>query len=239
MSYIFINALHISEILSRVLAAAGSVDYLVFSFLAYFVIERYGRRAVMMTSAFACSMCWMIIAIALARSDAGGNQYKLGIVAVSFFFVFFASFAMGVLGVPWLYPTEINALEMRTKGASLAMATNWICNYAVVQATLPGVQNLRWKFWIIWCVLCFMFIPVTYFFYPETANRTLEDIDRFFEMKPGILVHRNKLATQLQRPDVYIEADERIEREEAEARQRSIDEKGAVENVDKDYSKEV
>jgi hypothetical protein len=23
----------------------------------------------------------------------------------------------GVLGVPWLYPTEINALEMRTKGA--------------------------------------------------------------------------------------------------------------------------
>jgi hypothetical protein len=24
-------------------------------------------------------------------------------------------------------PTEINALEMRTKGASLAMATNWIC----------------------------------------------------------------------------------------------------------------
>jgi hypothetical protein len=23
---------------------------------------------------------------------------------------------LGVLGVPWLYPTEINALEMRTKG---------------------------------------------------------------------------------------------------------------------------
>lgn len=22
------------------------------------------------------------------------------------------------------------------------MATNWICNYAVVQATLPGIQNL-------------------------------------------------------------------------------------------------
>jgi MFS family permease len=133
MSYIFINALNIDELLARVLAAAGSMDYLLFSFLAYFVIERYGRRRVMMSSAFACSMCWMVIAIALARSDAGGDEYKLGIVAVSFFFVFFASFAMGVLGVPWLYPTEINALEMRTKGASLAMATNWICNYAVVQ----------------------------------------------------------------------------------------------------------
>lgn len=46
MSYIFINALGISELLSRILAAAGSVDYLVFACLAYFVIERFGRRRV-------------------------------------------------------------------------------------------------------------------------------------------------------------------------------------------------
>lgn len=157
MSYIFINALGISELLSRILAAAGSVDYLIFACLAYFVIERYGRRKVfwsntrrlrtnidsaqvMMVSAGACSVCWIVIAVSQGRTEAGGDSYKLGILAVSFFFVFFASFGMGVLGVPWLYPTEyvslglclqsltqnrINALEMRTKGASLAMSTNW------------------------------------------------------------------------------------------------------------------
>src|SRR2546421_8618734 len=70
-----------------------------------------------------------------------------------------------------LYPTEINALEMRTKGSSLAMATNWIMNYMVVQVTPPGIANLGWKFWIIWACICFSFIPVTYLFYPETANR--------------------------------------------------------------------
>jgi MFS family permease len=46
MSYIFINSLGISELLARILAAAGSVDYLMFACLAYFVIERYGRRKV-------------------------------------------------------------------------------------------------------------------------------------------------------------------------------------------------
>jgi hypothetical protein len=102
MSYVFINALHINELLSRILAAAGSVDYLLFSCLAYFVIERYGRRKVMMSSAAACCSCWVVIAVVLAVSDTGrGNSYKLGIVAVSFFFVFFASFGLGVLGVPW------------------------------------------------------------------------------------------------------------------------------------------
>ena len=35
MSYIFINALGISTLLSRILAACGSVDYLIFACLAY------------------------------------------------------------------------------------------------------------------------------------------------------------------------------------------------------------
>lgn len=90
MSYIFINALGISELLSRILAACGSVDYLIFACLAYFWIERYGRRRVMMVSAGACSICWICIAIALGLSEKGGDSYVLGSVAVAFFFVFFA-----------------------------------------------------------------------------------------------------------------------------------------------------
>ncbi|OAL63401.1 sugar transporter STL1 [Trichophyton rubrum] len=211
MSYVFIHALNLSPLLSRILAAAGSVDYLVFSCLAYFVIERYGRRKVMMSSSLACSICFIAITISLSLLENGhGDKYKLGIVAVSFFFAFFAGFGMGVLGVPWLYPTEINALEMRTKGASLAMATNWIMNYMVVQITLPGIENLGWRFWIIWAVICFSFIPITYLFYPETANRTLEDIDRYFEANRGIIVAFDKTATQLNRPDEYIRMDEEI-----------------------------
>jgi hypothetical protein len=82
---------------ARILAAAGSVDYLIFSFLAWFVIERFGRRRVMMTSAAACSICWTIIAIALGLSEKGqGDTYKLGALATTFFFVFFASFAVSL-----------------------------------------------------------------------------------------------------------------------------------------------
>jgi MFS family permease len=121
MTYVFIHAIGFSELMARILAAAGSMDYLLFSFLAYFVIEQFGRRRVMMTSAAACSICWTIIAISLGLSENGqGDPYKLGIVAISFFFVFFASFAF------W------------AEGASLAMASNWIMNYMVAQITPPG-----------------------------------------------------------------------------------------------------
>ncbi|KAF3765368.1 putative MFS sugar transporter [Cryphonectria parasitica EP155] len=231
MTYVFINALGFSELRARILAAAGSMDYLFFSFMAYFVIERYGRRRVMMVSATACSMCWTIIAIAVGLPETGkGDSVKLGIVAVSFFFVFFASFAMGVLGVPWLYPTEINALAFRAKGSSLAMATNWICNYMVAEVTPIGIANLGFRFWIIWAVICAAFVPTTYLFYPETANRSLEDIDRFFEDNRGALVFRNKLATQLQRPAVYEEADQKIAaaNEKSEASVEQVEESTAA-----------
>jgi hypothetical protein len=82
--------------------------------------------------------------------------------------------------------------------------------YMVAQITPPGIDNLGYKFWIIWAVICAAFVPITYLFYPETANRSLEDIDRFFHNNHGILVFNNKLATQLKRPEIYEEADRRV-----------------------------
>ena len=95
----------------------------------------------------------------------------------------------------------------------------------VVQVTPPGIANLNWNFWIVWAVICAAFVPITYFFYPETANRSLEDIDRFFETHPGIFIHRNKIATQLSRPQQYYEADERI-------KERTFEEKKGAEFVE-------
>jgi len=90
--------------------------------------------------------------------------------------------------------------------------------------TPPGIANLGWKFWLIWMILCASFVPITYLFYPETANRSLEDIDRFFGDNHNVFVFNNKLATQLQRPAIYEEADR-----EVAARQEKIDHPEEVE----------
>ena len=63
----------------------------------------------------------------------------------------------------------------------------------VVEITQIGIQTLHWKFYIIWTVLNGSFVPFTYFLYPETAGRTLEDIDHYFRAQPGLLVHRDKV----------------------------------------------
>lgn len=85
----------------------------------------------------------------------------------------------------------------------------------VVEITPIGIDNLQWKFYIIWTVFNASFIPIVYFLYPETAARTLEDLDRYFAENKNILVFRDKEATSSKRPEHL------VEHERAEVRRHS------------------
>ena len=52
---------------------------------------------------------------------------------------------------------------------------------------VPGIQNIQWRFYIIFAVLNASFIPIIWLFYMETAGLSLDEIDRVFEIKftPG------------------------------------------------------
>ncbi|KAL3460958.1 hypothetical protein BJX64DRAFT_289712 [Aspergillus heterothallicus] len=130
--------------------------------------------------------------------------------SVAFFFLYYVFFGCGFQGIPWLLPVELNSLSMRTKGVSLGVATNWAINFMVVEITPVGIQNLGWRFYVIWTVSNLVFVPVIYLFYQETASRQLEDIDLFFRENPSILVHRNPEAVSLARPTRYIELEQEL-----------------------------
>lgn len=78
----------------------------------------------------------------------------------------------------------------------------------VVEITPPGISSLGWQFYIIWTVFNFSFIPIVYLFYPETADRSLEDVDRFFADNHDVFVFRDKDATSSKRPMKYIAQEE-------------------------------
>ncbi|GKZ92905.1 hypothetical protein AnigIFM59636_005967 [Aspergillus niger] len=42
------------------------------------------------------------------------------------------------------------------------------------------IRDLAWKGYLIFVAFNLAFIPILYFYYPETANLSLEDIDSLF-----------------------------------------------------------
>lgn len=61
--------------------------------------------------------------------------------------------------------------------------------------------------YIVFAILSLAMSPVVYLFYPETANRTLEDMDQIFINNKSVFVFANRAATQSQRPQLFIEAE--------------------------------
>lgn len=167
-------AVGLSNELARLLTAVNSVTYLILACISVTLVERWGRRGLMLISTAGQGLSFLVITVLLRYGSGGesGTTNRPAEASIVFFFLYFMSFGFGMLGVPWLYPTEINSVAMRTKGAAVATATNWITNFVIVQITPIGIQNLGWKFWIVFTVFNAFFIPVIFLFYPETGKLT-------------------------------------------------------------------
>lgn len=71
---------------------------------------------------------------------------------------------------PKVYPSEILPLRLRQRGSSISTASNWICNYLIVQITPLAISNLGWRTYIIFAILNAFWVPIIYFFFPETKG---------------------------------------------------------------------
>jgi hypothetical protein len=79
-----------------------------------------------------------------------------------------------------LYPAEINPLKTRQKANAFSTINNWLWNFFIVMITPVLITNIGWGTYLLFAALNASFLPVIYFFYPETAGRSLEEIDLIF-----------------------------------------------------------
>lgn len=82
-----------------------------------------------------------------------------------------------------MYASEIMPLRTRNKGVALGAASHWLSNFVVVYVTPQAIQSLGYRLYLIWALLNASFVPITWLFYPETARRSLEDMDEVFRIE--------------------------------------------------------
>ncbi|KAG1880212.1 general substrate transporter [Suillus subluteus] len=174
---ILFQRLGLSDVTSRLIAAANGTEYFFASIIAIFIIDRIGRRKLMLFGAV--GQCITMILLAVLGSVRGTGAQ---VVSAVLLFVFNSFFAIGWLGMTWLYPAEIVGLEIRAPANALSTSSNWIFNFVVVMVTGPSFNNISWGTYIVFAALNAFIIPVVYFFFPETAGRSLEDMDVVFAL---------------------------------------------------------
>ncbi|KAI1646757.1 putative sugar transporter [Daldinia loculata] len=203
-----------SQEMSRLIAAVSGTVYLVSAFGSVIIIDTLGRRKMLLCGSIAMGICHLIASLCLRSSELDISGKKLmGNVTTAMFIVFHVFFGLTWACVPWVYSAEVNSLGWRSRGAGAATATNWLGGFVVTQFTKVGIDNLNWAFYLIFAVFCFSYFPIVLLFYPETSNRTLEDMDYMFIQNPSIFVLGRQEMTQRRRPASFATAEaDRISR---------------------------
>lgn len=118
--------LGMSQTLARLLAALNGTEYFIASWPAVFLVERVGRRKLMLFGAVGQAVTMALLAGINSRKESGFQ-----ITGIVFLFVFNTFFAVGWLGMTWLYPAEITPLRIRAPANAISTAANWIFNFMV------------------------------------------------------------------------------------------------------------
>jgi len=149
---------------------------MVFTIVAMFAIDRFGRRFLLLAGAAGTSICMAAVA---AVFFTGCAEWLL--VWLLMGFIAFFAFSQGA--VIWVYLSEIFPNAVRGKGQSLGSLTHWgFC--AAISYLFPQVAALSkgapFAFFAVMMALQFFTVL---FFFPETKNASLEEIQKRFERR--------------------------------------------------------
>lgn len=140
----------LSNRMTLILSAVDSMSLMFWGSLASLVIDRVGRKRLMLMGVTGSSICFALVAVGLRYG--GVDNKGMSILAVVFIFMYYVFYGLSLLSIPYMYPAEINSQKMRNIGTSFAIFN--VC-----------------------------FVPIIWRFYVETANLSLEQVDRLFEVK--------------------------------------------------------
>ena len=158
-----------SKVSSNLQAIAVGATNLVATLIAMSIIDRFGRKKLLLIGTFALMVCLSGIGYIFYTRE------HLGLL-VWLLMAFIASFAFGPGAVLWVYISEVFPTNLRAKGQSLGGASHWLSN-ALISLVFPllAARSGAAPFFFFAAMMVVDFFLVL-FYYPETARVTLEDM---------------------------------------------------------------
>jgi sugar porter (SP) family MFS transporter len=159
-------------------AVAIGAANLIATVIALRVIDRVGRRKLLLTGAIGTAVALAGVALIFATGEG-----KPLLLAMLIMFISFFAFSQGA--VIWVYLAEIFPTPVRARGQALGSATHWGMNAIIAQA-FPMIavytQALPFVFFSVCMVLQF-FVVLAMF--PETRGVELESMDKALGKQQG------------------------------------------------------
>ncbi|TGO09572.1 hypothetical protein BTUL_0161g00250 [Botrytis tulipae] len=147
-----------------------------------FMIDRVGRRKPLLWGTVGITIALVCQSIINSRIDPDNAQRGLSIGGVFFIFCVTVIFSFSWGPISWVYMSEVMPMQIRARGNAFATGIgNWLVATFWAQVSPTALKALTWKFYFLfaaWNVV--VTIPIVFFFFKETKQLSLEEIDLLF-----------------------------------------------------------
>jgi MFS transporter, SP family, xylose:H+ symportor len=144
---------------------------LVFTILAMLLVDRIGRRPMMLFGCIGIGVSHLLCAFAYRANWPGSAVLALTLSAI-------ACYALTLAPITWVLISEIFPNRVRSHGVSAAVSALWIASF-ILTYTFP-ILNSRFgtgNIFLGYGVICLLGFVLVLLFVPETRGRTLEQIE--------------------------------------------------------------
>ena len=134
----------------------------------------------------------LIVSAALQKNYLTSTNKGGLAAAAAMLFVFFAFYSLTLDGSSYFYIGELWPSHLRAQGYTLGMTVLCITNICWTEAAPYAFAAIGWKFYIFFIVPSAIATVVTFFFFPDTLHKPLEEIALLFgDVKDVAVVQRD------------------------------------------------
>lgn len=139
-----------------------------------------GRRPILLYSIVFSSVCFAIITGTSKMSIDNPSNHAAGNATVAFIFIFGIVFSFGWTPLQSMYIAETLPTATRAKGTALGNFASSVSSVIIQYSSGPAFEHISYYFYIVFIFWDLFEAVFMYFFFPETKDRTLEELEEVF-----------------------------------------------------------
>jgi sugar porter (SP) family MFS transporter len=155
------------------------------SILSVFVVDRLGRKVVLMWGTYVICAAFLVNATLFTAVPDLLENRPVALFMLAWVFVFMAAFGLSWGPCGWVVPSEVFPLNVRGKGMALATTFNMLASilfgdFGPNFVSSPDVLGVTGAWWLMTAIVFFWVLPVVTLILPETRGLTLEQMTGAF-----------------------------------------------------------
>ncbi|KAL2220499.1 MFS monosaccharide transporter [Thermoascus aurantiacus ATCC 26904] len=160
-------------------AVYGTVAFLTNCITTKFLTDQWGRRNMLLTGLSGIIIIEIYAAVMQREFQNTDNRIGKGFAILGIYLFVVAYYGM-LNSTTWLYGAEVLPIALRSKIMGLAAASHFIVNVAVTEAGPSAFANIHENYYYVFVACSFFFLVIAWFYFPETKQKTLEEIAAAF-----------------------------------------------------------